>query len=61
MDGPGDDHTKSSKSEKDKYPKISLIRGIENSDTNELFNKTDVDSQTSKTNLWLPKGKGEGV
>ena len=26
-------------------------------DTNELIYKTDTDSQTSKTNLWLPKGK----
>ena len=27
-------------------------------DTNELIYKTEKDSQTSKTNLWLPKGKG---
>ena len=26
--------------------------------TNELIHKTGVDSQTQKTNLWLPKGKG---
>ena len=25
-----------------------------------LFTKTEIDSQTRKTNLWLPKGKGEG-
>ena len=30
-------------------------------DTNELIYKTETDSQTYKTNLWLPKGKGEGV
>ena len=31
-------------------------------DTNELINKTETDSQTQKTNLWLPKGKGgEGI
>ena len=30
-------------------------------DTNELIYKTEIDSQTQKTNLWLPKGKrGEG-
>ena len=30
------------------------------SDTNELTYKTATDSQTKKTNLWLPKGKGGG-
>ena len=31
-------------------------------DTNELIYKTEVDSQTQKTDLWLPKGKGwEGI
>ena len=30
-------------------------------DTNELIYKTETDSETQKTNLWLPKGKvGEG-
>ena len=29
-------------------------------DTNELIYKTETDSQTWKTNLWLPKGKGNG-
>ena len=28
-------------------------------DTNELMYKTETHSQTLKTNLWLPKGKGE--
>ena len=27
-------------------------------DTNELIYKTETDSQTQKTNVWLPKGKG---
>ena len=27
-------------------------------DTHELIYKTETDSQTSKTNLWLPKGTG---
>ena len=29
-------------------------------DTDELIYKTERDSQTQKTNLWLPKGKGKG-
>ena len=28
--------------------------------TNESIYKTETDSQTQKTNLWLPKGKGGG-
>ena len=28
-------------------------------DTNELIHKIETASQTQKTNLWLPKGKGE--
>ena len=27
-------------------------------DTNEFIYKTEIGYQTSKTNLWLPKGKG---
>ena len=33
--------------------------GIRN-DTNELIYKTETDLQTEKTNLQLPKGKGQG-
>ena len=29
-------------------------------DTNELIYETETDSETQKTNLWLPKGKGDG-
>ena len=29
-------------------------------DTNEFIYKTEIDSQTQKTNLWLPKGKCGG-
>ena len=29
-------------------------------DTNELMYEVETDSQTSKTNLWLPKGKHGG-
>ena len=45
--------------QKDKYHLISPICGILN-DANELIQKTERDSQTSKTNLQLPKGKGGG-
>ena len=39
---------------------ISLICGIEKNDTNEFIYKTEIESQTLRTNLWLPKGKGKG-
>ena len=29
-------------------------------ETNILIYKTEIDLQTQKTNLWLPKGKGGG-
>ena len=29
-------------------------------DKNELIYRTEIDSQTLKTNLWLPKGTGVG-
>ena len=32
-------------------------RNLKN-DTHELICKTEIDPGTSKTNLWLPKGKG---
>ena len=39
---------------------ISLTCGIFKNDANELIYKTETDSQTQKTNLQLPKGKGRG-
>ena len=36
---------------------IAYIWTLKN-DTSELIDKTEVDSQTQKTNLWLPSGKG---
>ena len=37
----------------------SLTCGIlKKNDTNELIYKTEADSQTYETILWLPKGKG---
>ena len=50
-----------SQKQKDKYHMISLMCGILKNDTNEFTYKTEIDSQTQKTNLWLPKGKwGKG-
>ena len=46
-----------SKSHKDKYHMVSLRRNLKN-DTKELIYKTEIDLQTQKTTLWLPKRKG---
>ena len=47
--------------EKDKYHMISLCGIFKKNYTNELIYKTETDSQTQRTNLWLPKkGMGEG-
>ena len=32
---------------------------LKKNDTNELIYRIETDAQTSKKNLWLPKGKGE--
>ena len=51
-----------SETEKNKYHIISLICGILKNDINELIYKTEIESQTYKTNLWLSKGKvGGGI
>ena len=36
----------------------SFICGILKNNTNEFIYKPETDSQTQKTNLWLPRGKG---
>ena len=48
-----------SQTDKDKYYIVSVTCGILK-ETNELIYKTETDSQTQKTNLWLPKGKWQG-
>ena len=45
-----------SHTEKDEYI-ISLICGTLKNETDEPVYKIEIDSQTWKTNLWLPKGK----
>ena len=39
---------------------ILLICGIKKKDTNELIYKTEIDSQTQKTDLWLSREGGGG-
>ena len=59
MNGPSDYNIKWSKSDKDKYH-ITYMWNIKQKkiDTNMFIYKTEIDSQTYKTNLWLPKRKG---
>ena len=38
---------------------ITYMWNLKNN-TNELIDKTETDSQAQKTNLWFPKGRGEG-
>ena len=45
---------------KDKYHMISLLCGLLKNDRNEFIYRTEMDSQTLKTNLGLPKGKVAG-
>ena len=52
MDGPREYHTNS---DKDKY--VSLTMQNLKNNTNESRDKAETQSQTQKTNLWLPKGK----
>ena len=59
MDGPRDCHTEWSQ-RKTKIIWYHLYVESKRNDTNGLIYKTETDSQTLKTNLRLPKGKGEG-
>ena len=54
-DGPRDDHSKWSKSEKDKYD-ITYMWNLIKNNTNGLIYKTEIDSHILKANLWLLKG-----
>ena len=37
--------------------KIAYVWNLKKISTNEVIYKTEIDAQTWKTNLWLPKGK----
>ena len=61
MDGPREYHTQWSKSDWEgqiSYD-ITYMWNLKNN-TDESVYKTEIDSQTYKTHLWLPKGKGKG-
>ena len=59
--GPRDGHTQWGRSDKHRYHMTWLVCGISKArDTSELIYKTETDSQTQKTNLWLPKGREGG-
>ena len=62
MDRPRDYHIKQSKSERERQIPydITYIWNLIKNDTNGLIYKTETDSQISKSNLWLPKGKCGG-
>ena len=63
IDGPRAYHTKWSKSDSERQisPDITYMWNLKN-DTNEPAYKTETDSQTYKTNLWLLKGRvGGGI
>ena len=62
MDGPTDYHTKRSKSDRERqiWYDITYMWNLKY-DTNELIYETEIDSQTWRTDLWLPRGKEGGT
>ena len=59
MDGPRD-YTKQSKSEREtQIPYITYMWNLKH-DTNELIYETETDSQTQRTDMWLPRGRQDG-
>ena len=59
MDATRDSHTKRSKSDRERQiPYYITYMGDLKHDTNELIYETD--SQTERTDLWLPRGRGAG-
>ena len=59
MDGPRNDHSKLSKSEKDKYHMISLICRLLKMIQINLFTKQKQTHRLQKQ-TWLPKGESAG-
>ena len=58
MGGPRDYHIKWSKSDRERQISYDITYMWKLKYTNKLICKTEADSQTQKTNLQLPKGKG---
>ena len=58
IDGPRDYHTKLVKTSITWY--YWYKESKKKKDKNELIYKTGADSETYRTNIWLPKGKGGG-
>ena len=63
MSGPRDYHTKWSKAERERQISydITYMWNLKKNDINEFIYKTEIDPQTQKANIWLPKGKGWGI
>ena len=64
MEGPRDDHSMGSKSDRERqisYDITHMWNLILENDTNELIYKTETDFQISKTTLRLPKGRCGGA
>ena len=59
-DGPRDPDTEGSKRKKNIICYYLFVESRKENDTNELIYKTETDSRTWKTNLWLPRGEGRG-
>ena len=58
MDGPRECHTKGSKSDRGEISHdIPYMWNPKRNDTNDLTYKTEIDSQTWRTRLWLPGEK----
>ena len=62
MDGPGDYHTKWSKSDKERQISydIAYMQSPEKNDTNELIYKAETDSQTCEQTYGYQRGSMEG-
>ena len=61
MDGPRDYHSKQSKSDRERQIPydITYMWNLKY-DPNELIYETETDSQTYRSDLWLPRGRGLG-
>ena len=60
MDGPRDYHTKQSKSERERQiPYAITYTWNLKYDINEHIYETKTDSQIQRTDLWMPRGRGE--